>query len=167
MPIFLQENQELKDRRFKIPKNVLNHLNATLSSYGQYKESDGYKRLNSLVNPNYNNRKDNELEGITFSDLKRIVHDFNGLNDPKDLRYILNGGSVMKDWANNELKQARNSVAATLKKKKSDNIKKSELKPTKDPMKPIKMADNSSLHIHEDKKTIYLSEEQLLLLKNI
>ena len=55
MPIFLKEaNQLLKNRTYQIPKDLEKHLRNTLQQYGQYKNADGYKRLNSLLNPYYN-----------------------------------------------------------------------------------------------------------------
>jgi hypothetical protein len=157
MPIFIKENQELKDKMFKLPQNVLNHLNTTLSTYGQYKDKDGYKRLNTLLNPNYNKRSDKEDKiaddgkHISFSDLKRINFDFDKMpKNPNDLSFILNGGDVMKDWVQNTLRRARNSVKPTLKSKKQHTIDKNAVMPTKSPTKPIKMDDNSTIHIHEE-----------------
>lgn len=170
MPIFIKENQELNGRKFVMPKEVLDHLKTTLSTYGQYKDNDGYKRLNSLINPKYNNHNEKESQEdvddgrhISYTDMKRMDFDFRKIpNNPQNLSFILNGGSVMKDWVQNSLKQARNSVKPTLKKKKSDNIKKSMMNHVKNPMKPIKMDNDSSLHIHESKsKKIYVNEDQL------
>ena len=74
MPIFIKENQELKDNMYEIPDKLEKHLKQTLSKYGDYTQNKGYKRLNSLVNPEYNKRSD---KADQFKDGKHIncMHD--------------------------------------------------------------------------------------------
>jgi len=43
----LEDNQSLNKRGFFIPDNIQKNLQKRLTSLGQYKENDGYKRLNS------------------------------------------------------------------------------------------------------------------------
>ena len=72
MPIFIKENQVLNKKSFKLPKNLQQHLKDTLAKYGDYKEEEGYKRLNSLINPDYNKRNDKKSgdeREISFADL--------------------------------------------------------------------------------------------------
>ena len=158
--IILNENQALKDRMFRIPDNIMNHLNTVLSSYGNYKDADGYKRLSALVNKEYNARNNkkgqDDKSRITFSDLKRIHHDFSKMpQDNNNLEYILNGGSVMRDWVKNTLKTARNSVKNDLKKKKGENISKASTKVQKNPMKPIKTS-TSTIYLKESRIEVYI-----------
>lgn len=157
MPIFIKENEQLKNDMFKIPDDVMKHLKTTLSTYGEYKKSNGYKRLNTLVNKDYNKRsnKEDAVEDddkhITFNDLKRIYHDFKVTpNNKDDLSFILNGGDTMKDWVSNSLRRARNAVKPTLKVHKQQTLAKNILKPSADPTKPIKSDDKSTVYIHEN-----------------
>lgn len=158
--IILNENQALKDRMFRIPDNIMNHLNTVLSSYGNYKDADGYKRLSALVYKEYNARNNkkgqDDKSRITFYDLKRIHHDFSKMpQDNKNLEYILNGGSVMRDWVKNTLKTARNSVKNDLKKKKGENISKASTKVQKNPMKLIKTS-TSTIYLKESRVEVYI-----------
>jgi hypothetical protein len=168
MPIFIQENQELNKRSYKIPKNLQQHLQDTLTKYGNYKESDGYKRLNSLVKPDYNKRNDKkngEEREISYSDLKRIDHDFRHMDkNPKNVTYILNGGDEMAHFVKDTLNAERRAVAPILKQEKIKTRNKNAVKPTIKPMKPIKL-DNGEARIHENKKNIFISENQLKNLK--
>ncbi len=152
MPIFIQENQELNKRSYKIPKNLQQHLQDTLTKYGNYKESDGYKRLNSLVNPDYNKRNDKkngDEREISYSDLKRIDHDFRHMDkNPKNVQYILNGGDEMAHFVKDTLNAERRAVAPILKQEKIKTRNKNAVKPTIKPMKPIKL-DNGVARIHE------------------
>ena len=92
MPVFLKENQILNKNTYKIPKNLQKHLQNTLAKYGQYKQEDGYKRLNSLINPKYNKRNDKEDNGtreISYTDLKRIDFDMRHMDqNPKNIKRI-------------------------------------------------------------------------------
>jgi hypothetical protein len=168
MPIFINENQELKNNMYKIPKKLGKHLKQTLARYKNYTQNKGYKRLNSLVNPEYNKRSDkadNFKDGkhISFSDLKRIDHDFRHMSkNPKDMNRILNGGDEMAHFAKETLNKERTKVEPVLKQKKVETRNKNEVKPTIKPMKPIKLG-NIEANVHESKK-IYIHENQLNLL---
>ena len=168
----IENNQSLQNKPFIIPNNIMKHLKTTLSMYGKYKDNDGYKRLNSLVDTEYNKRTDKQEapNQISYGNLKRIKHDFETIgNNPKDIRYILNGGEKMYNWVNTELRNKRTAVQPVNTVKKSDNIKKSSLKPSSVNNKQIKLQKigNSSINIHENKsnKKVYLTENQLILLK--
>lgn len=179
MPIFIKENQELKDNMYEIPDKLSKHLKQTLSKYGDYTQNKGYKRLNALVNPEYNKRSDKENQfkdgkHISFSDLKRIDHDFRHMNEnPKNIDRILNGGEKMAHFAKDTLNKERTKVAPVLKQKKVETRNKNEVKPSIKPMKPLKLG-NIDAHVHESKiiketsvKKIYINEEQLKKLKDI
>lgn len=147
MPIFIKENQELNKNTYKIPKNIQRHLQDTLAKYGQYKQSDGYKRLNSLTNPNYNKRNDetnnNERE-ISYTDLKRIDHDFKHMNkNPNNLQHILNGGNEMASFVRNTLNKERNRVSPILKQKKVQTRQKNSIKPI---VKPTDVVKPKNIH---------------------
>lgn len=154
MPIFLKEaNQLLKNRTYQIPKDLEKHLRNTLQQYGQYKNADGYKRLNSLLNPNYNKRSDYSKNGekqISHSDLETIDHDLRHMSkNPNDLTRILNGGEEMANFARNTLNRERSQVEPVLKQKKVETRNKNAVKPNINPMKPIKL-DKGNVQIHEN-----------------
>ena len=82
-----------------------------------YNTSRYLKRcLNSLVNPEYNkrsNKADQFKDGkhITFTDMKRIDHDFRHMSkNPKDLNRILNGGDKMAHFVKDTLNKERTKV---------------------------------------------------------
>lgn len=165
MLIFL-ENSELKDNMYEIPDNIEKHLENTLSNYSQYRTSKGYKRLNSLVNPEYNKRSDKEDifstgKHISFSDLKRINHDFKHMSqNPNDLERTLNGGEEMANFVKNTLTRERNKVAKTLKQKKTQTRQKKAATPILKPTEPVKSK------ISEQIKKIYINENQIFIYLN-
>ena len=169
MPIFIKENQELKDNMYEIPDKLEKHLKQTLSKYGDYTQNKGYKRLNSLVNPEYNKRSDKadqfkDGKHITFTDMKRIDHDFRHMNkNPKDLNRILNGGDEMAHFVKDTLNKERTKVKPIDSVPEVNDNNKNQLKPNIKPMKPIQLGDVSA-NVHENKK-IYIKENQLNLLK--
>jgi hypothetical protein len=167
MPIFIQENQELNKHSYKLPKNLQKHLQDTLTKYGEYKDVDGYKRLNSLINPNYNkrnNKKNGDEREISYTDLKRIDHDIRHMDkSPDNVQYILNGGDEMARFTRDTLNRERTRVAPVLKQEKIKTRNKNAVKPTIKPMKPIKL-DNGVARIHESANEMhkywdYLSDE--------
>jgi hypothetical protein len=167
MPIFIKENQELNKHSYRLPKNLKKHLENTLAKYGQYKQEDGYKRLNSLINPSYNKRNNkkmgNERE-ISYTDLKRIDHDIRHMDhSKKNVQYALNGGDEMARFARDTLNRERTRVAPILKQEKVKTRNKNAVKPIIKPMKPIKL-DNGVARIHESANEMhkywdYLSDE--------
>jgi hypothetical protein len=168
MAIIIKENQALAKNMYEIPKDLESHLQDTLAKFGQYKQSQGYKRLNSLVNPDYNKRSDKEdrfKDGkhISFSDLKRIDHEFRHMDkNPKNLKRILNGGEEMARFAKETLDRERTKVEPVLKQKKVETRTKNALKPSENPTKPITVG-NITANVHEQRK-VYISEKQAKLL---
>lgn len=168
MPIFIKENQELKDNMYEIPDKLQKHLKRTLSKYKDYTTNKGYKRLNSLVNPEYNkrsNKADQFKDGkhITFTDMKRIDHDFRHMSkNPKDLNRILNGGEKMAHFVKDTLNKERTKVKPVDAVPQVTDNNKNQLKPNVSPMKPIKLG-NIKANVHESKK-IYINKNQLNLL---
>ena len=110
MAIFIKENDALNHNSYEIPKNLSNHLKKTLIQFGNYSNSKGYKRLNSLVNPNYNNRSNSRKTKnvISYSDLKRIDHDLRHMSqNPNNLERVLNGGDKLAKFAKDTLNRER------------------------------------------------------------
>lgn len=171
MPIFINENQALKNNMYEIPDELAKHLKQTLSKYGNYTKNKGYKRLNSLVNPEYNKRSDKadqfkDGKHISFSDMKRIDHDFRHMSkNPKDLNRILNGGDEMAHFAKETLNKERTKVKPVEIIPQVNDNNKSQLKPSVSPMKPISLG-NIDVNVRESKK-IYIKENHLNILKNL
>lgn len=149
MPIFIKENQELNKNSYKIPKNLQQHLQKTLAKYSQYKQENGFKRLNSLINPNYNNRSENKNQKekeISYSDLKRIDYDFRHMSkNPNDLQRTLNGGEKFANFVRDTLNKERNRVEPRLKEKKVQTRQKNSVKPIVKPTKPTSVKENKQL----------------------
>lgn len=171
MPIFIKENQELKNNSYTIPHKLKSHLQDTLTKMGQYKQSQGYKRLNTLISPNYNNKTDkdktNNQYKVSFGDLKRIMHDFKTIkNQGNDIAYELNGGNEMEQWVSNTLNRERTKVKPVLQQKKVATRNANSVKPTAAPTAPISVG-NISATVHENKshKKIYIPENKIILLK--
>lgn len=136
--MIILENQLLNDKMFAMPKKLTDHLKLVLSNNLDKKDSKGYKRLNSLINSDYNKR--NKLKGekryISYSDLKRINHDFDNMPNSKDnIEYMLNGGNLMNQWVKQTLRTSREGVEDELKKMKTDTLRRNKVKPKKNPTK--------------------------------
>lgn len=164
MPIFIKENSELNKNQYPLPKNIEKHLKDTLTQFNQYKTSKGYKRLNSLVNPNYNKRNEknivNNKKYISYSDLKRIDHDFRHMDkNPKNIERTLNGGDEMANFVKKTLDNERNKVKETLKQQKTKTRNKNASKPIVKPTKPIKVNENKTIKI-------FINEKQIIKIKN-
>jgi hypothetical protein len=160
-----EDNQSLNGKYIKIPKELQNHLQKTLTSYGNFSENDGYKRLNSILNADYNKKTKEQTpaDSISYGNLKRIKHDMEAIPNQKSIEYQLNGGSEMYNWVNGTLKQQMNSVKSVNKVKKSNNISKSKLNPTKITDKGIKLPKTNKCNIQLEQKTkkIYITENQI------
>lgn len=159
----LEDNQSLNKRGFFIPDNIQKNLQKRLTSLGQYKENDGYKRLNSLLNPSYNKRSStpkNKGE-ISYGELKRFKHDYESIPDKKSLNAQIIGGDEMYNWVTSELSSQANAVQQVNKVKKSSNIRKSQTIPIK-PTKSIKPENvrNAVITIGESKKKLKITESQ-------
>ena len=72
------ENQILKDKIIFLPKELVKKLSQILVNNNNYTQNKGYKRLNHLINGDYNVRKDKTQTKpcVTYSELKRIKNFF-------------------------------------------------------------------------------------------
>lgn len=102
-------NKELYHREIEFPKELRNHLKKSLSSLKDVnKNEEGYKRNNELQNQ----------ETMTYKQLKRIKNFFDNFKgNHEDTNFILNGGTTMKNWVNNELRKLREYPKMTKKNK--------------------------------------------------
>ena len=71
MPIFLFEDESTKlgGRTLVLPQNLVDHLYSRQKLYSdkQYKNLKGYKRLNGLLNKNYNDPAGNKEKQHTIT----------------------------------------------------------------------------------------------------
>jgi hypothetical protein len=166
--LLVEENSELKNRKFPIPDGVRDMLQTTLNNYNGDKTVDGYKRLNNLLSN----------DSITYQDMKRIKNFFdNYQGTDKSAEFILNGGEQMKNWVNSTLNQARN-VIDNIKQAQKDiipirkshekdrqNHKKNKPTVAKFNVTNQNMLDNNVIHYNESKlKTICITEKQSKML---
>lgn len=103
-------NNDLKDRVYDIPQDVLAKISSTVSNL-QNTNVFGIKRAKTLMNE----------KKVTYGQLKRIIHDMKTIDKVKDkVRYELYGGELMEKWANTFLNGERQLVKD--KKTSSQNI---------------------------------------------
>jgi hypothetical protein len=149
MPIFLfeDEGKKLGNRQLIIPQNLVKHLQkqANLYSGDEYKTTKGYKRLNSLLNKDYNSQSDkknnqhNDKHTISFADAKRIDFDIRHMNQsPDNSEYAMIGGDMMKDWVHNSLGSLRSAVKKVQQVPEVPKLEKDDVK-APDVQKPIKV----------------------------
>lgn len=177
--IFEDEGKKLSKKQAKVPDKLVNKIKANLNLFGKYKQSNGYKRANSIVNKDYNKRskkKDkihNNDKTLSFADIKKIDHEYKkmSVNDAdaniNNLGFILPGGNDMKNWAHDTLRKMRTAVKKVDAVPQVPKLEKNPLKVT-EPEKDIKMGTASVKLTETDslkKKKIIINENQLLLLK--
>ena len=119
MALFLTEDEgkQLNKHQIKIPDNIVKNLTAAKGKYGKYKKTDGYKRLNSMLDDDYNKRSDrkdrvhNGDKTLSFGDLKRIDHDIRHMPQTNNnLEYNMLGGDDTKNWVRDALNRERTAV---------------------------------------------------------
>lgn len=84
------------------------------------KDSEGYKRNKELQTKNY----------ITYQQLKRIKNFFDNFkgNQKEDV-FILNGGVLMKNWVNDQLRKMREGLKITKRNKMDTGMENQFIKP--------------------------------------
>lgn len=165
MIVLNEENRDLKNRLFLIPKGIKKHLRKSLSEYEKNdgdKNNKGYDHLKWLVSQ----------EKVHTEELKRIKNFFDnykGTDECDD--YKLYGGKVMCDWVNATLEQAKN--VSKIKKDanrdagidnsfKKEHERNGELETTKVGKSKIQLSNSIN-----ESKTIIITEAQAKRLKDI
>lgn len=93
-------NKALQNRKFVVTDELAHRLKINLEKYGK-DDSKGAKRARFLIT----NRE------VSYSDMKRIKNYFDNYEgDGKDPEYKLNGGDQAKEWVENELGLARDTI---------------------------------------------------------
>jgi hypothetical protein len=93
-------NKELKNRNFDLPLDVLEKINHTVIGLnGQ--NVHGVMRAKKLLSD----------KKVTYGQLKRIIHDIQGMDKIADrVRYDLAGGDLMDSWSKQYLKGERDLI---------------------------------------------------------
>lgn len=94
-------NKELKDRVFDIPQDILNKINHTVVGLNG-SNVHGVMRAKKLLND----------KKVTYGQLKRIIHDIQGMDKVNEkLRYDLAGGELMDRWSKQYLQGERDMIS--------------------------------------------------------
>jgi len=94
-------NSELAGKNFEIPEDINKHLKKIFNAYKGAKNAEGYQRLEGLID-----KKD-----ISYEQLKLIKNFFDNYSgERKSTTYLLNGGTLMKNWVNKTLTHARDGI---------------------------------------------------------
>lgn len=147
--ILEDENTRFSGRQIILPDYIVNDLKNKLNLYSgdEYKTSKGYKRLNAILNKNYNNptdkkdRQHNNKYTISFSDLKRIDFDIRHMNQQDNAEYDMIGGDLMRDFTHNTLGTLRNSVKQVKPVPEVTKLEKKDVMP-EEPKKVVKLGKN-------------------------
>ena len=93
-------NKELKHRDFNLPQNILDKINHTVMGLnGQ--NLHGVMRAKKLLTD----------KKVTYGQLKRIIHDIQGMDKVADrVRYDLAGGDLMDTWSKQYLQGERDLI---------------------------------------------------------
>ena len=93
-------NKELKHRDFDLPQNILDKINHTVTGLnGQ--NVHGVMRAKKLLTD----------KKVTYGQLKRIIHDIQGMDKVADrVRYDLAGGDLMDTWSKQYLQGERDLI---------------------------------------------------------
>lgn len=164
------ENQLLDNEVVFLPQPLVVELKKILSTYSSYTNSDGYKRLKHLLDQNYNDKGERQIQSrpsVTFRELKRIKNFFDTFGGKdNDIEFILNGGYHMKNWVNDTLGSMRNSVSGQLKNMKNQTrMQNNDFNVSKSTGKPVKV-DNAPGEIYmREVKTVVFTESQIAYIK--
>lgn len=170
--LILEGNKELKNRVFPLPKGIRKYLTNLLSNYNGSKNTEGYDRLNNIL----------QMKHITYQEMKRLKNFFDNFQgNVKSDEYQLNGGDALKTWVNNTLYTATSAIRNFKQAKKDAGISNafirhhskdrqthSKFKPTQTKFKSNnlnnKIKDGEDIKYEtkyrEQMKTIYITEEQ-------
>jgi hypothetical protein len=106
-------NNDLKNRIFDIPQNVLDQINSSLQNLnGQH--VDGVHRAKKLLSD----------KKVKYGQLKKIIHDIKNMDKKNDIvKYNLCGGERMEKWSKPFLQGERDLVSNNKdSKKQADEI---------------------------------------------
>ncbi len=115
--IFEDESKTIGKKQFVVPDKVVDKLKLNRNLFGNAKKSKGYKRINAIIDDDYNKRstkKDkihNGKKTISGSELKKLNQEKDSgqiSNSPTDINNVLTG--PLFPWAKDQLRAARTAV---------------------------------------------------------
>ena len=114
-------NSSLYDKTIEFPKDKREHMRICFHSVkNPDTSSEGYKRNQELQ----------KQHRITYQQLKRIKNFFDNFKgNHKEHSFVLNGGVVIKNWVNNELRKMRDSIENTKHNKSETGMQNQHIKP--------------------------------------
>lgn len=114
-------NSHLYDKEIEFPNDKREHMTKCFHSVGDVDEDiEGYKRNQELQGQ----------ETISYKQLKRIKNFFDNFKgNHKDPSYILNGGVIMRNWVNDELRKMRDYIKNTKHNKAETGMENQFIKP--------------------------------------
>lgn len=149
-------NSKLEGRYFTPPNDVIQKLESGISKYDLDSRQKGFARARNIV----------KSKRVSYEQLKMIKSYFDSYDgDKTDLEFKLNGGSTMKNWANEALKTGRDVIELE-KKVRTDAGEENQFKKThekdraKNPTKVgmVKIHKGSKLRNIMANDTIYEAE---------
>lgn len=106
-------NSSLEGSFWELTEPVKNNLNRIYNAYKGKENVEGYSRLEGLIQ---NNK-------CSYEQMKRIKNFFDSFGGGKnDTSYLLNGGTIMKNWVEECLSNARDSVNSKKKNMKNSGM---------------------------------------------
>ena len=106
-------NSSLEGSFWELTEPIKNNLNRIYGAYKGKKDVEGYSRLEGLI-------QDNKC---SYEQMKRIKNFFDTFSGGKnETSYLLNGGTLMKDWVDECLSNARDSVDSKKKNMKNSGM---------------------------------------------
>lgn len=114
-------NSALYHKEIEFPDDKREHMRKSFNLVKNAPEdSEGYKRNQELQSQST----------ISYKQLKRIKNFFDSFKgNEKDAEYILNGGRIMRNWVNDELRKMREFPKNTKKHKMDTGMQNQFIKP--------------------------------------
>ena len=114
-------NKDLYDKEVELPDHIRRHLKKSFKKIGEVGEnSEGYKRNQELQGKKF----------IGYKQLKRIKNFFDNFKgNQREPEFVLNGGFVMKNFVNDELRKMREFGRMTKRNKMNAGMQNQFIKP--------------------------------------
>lgn len=94
--LILETNQDLEDKMYTIPDNIINTLKQNLNNVANMGNISGKQRLENIIN----------MKQINTGEMYRLRNNFNNLEKDSN-EYKLLGGDEMHRWIEEQLKNAK------------------------------------------------------------
>ena len=145
-------NKDLKNKIYTCPDKIIDELKINIKLFNGDKHGKGYKRTNDIINnPN-----------ISHTQMMRMKTDFSKYGDVDSEEFKLIGGSMMKNWVEDILQNAMDSISKVKDGKKDGGLQNTHIKNhekgiSKNPM-DVSNDNNKTVYEEEIKQMKYLIE---------